>query len=314
LDNLVFALNGILPIFAIVFFGFFLRRKNIINEEFCAASSNLVFIAALPAMLFRDVATTDIRSVFNINTILFAGVSSVVIMVLLQVISGVFIKEKQKRGAFIQGIIRSNYAIFGLPIAYNLFGQEGLTKSAILLAFVTPLINILSIITLTINSPNHIKTNIFKLIGSIIKNPFIIAIAAAIPFSFFGIIIPEIAIKTINYVSSLAMPLALIGIGGSFSFNSMKKSITLSMIAASLRNIIIPIIITITLIYFGFRGVDAGVVFILYAAPTAISSYIMAKAMGSDSELASNIILISTLSSILTITLGIFFLKSYGIV
>jgi predicted permease len=55
-----------------------------------------------------------------------------------------------------------------------------------------------------------------------------------------------------------------------------------------------------------------GVLYILFASPTAVSSYIMAKAMKNDSNLAANIVLISTLGSILTIFLGVFTMKSIG--
>ena len=65
---------------------------------------------------------------------------------------------------------------------------------------------------------------------------------------------------------------------------------------------------------FGFRGYDLGILFILFACPTAIASFIMAEAMGSNSKLAANILLMTTLVSLVTITLGLFVLKEYNLI
>ena len=67
-------------------------------------------------------------------------------------------------------------------------------------------------------------------------------------------------------------------------------------------------------ILLGYRGVGLGVVFIIFGGPAAVSSYIMAKQMKSDYELASQILLISTLMSLFTLFLGIFVLKAAGLI
>ena len=64
----------------------------------------------------------------------------------------------------------------------------------------------------------------------------------------------------------------------------------------------------------GFRGVALGIILVLFGAPTAVSSYIMAKNMDSDYELAGQILLLTTMMCLFTIFIGIFVLKSLSLI
>ncbi|MEJ5263143.1 MAG: AEC family transporter, partial [Ignavibacterium sp.] len=130
----------------------------------------------------------------------------------------------------------------------------------------------------------------------------------------FSIKLPSIVITTGNYLSELALPLALIGIGGSLNLEQIKKASALAFTSSVIKLIIIPLILTTIAFVFGYSGVDLGIMFILFASPTAIVSFIMAEAMGANSKLAGNIILISTLGSVFTIAAGILILKSFGLI
>lgn len=54
--------------------------------------------------------------------------------------------------------------------------------------------------------------------------------------------------------------------------------------------------------------------FVLFGCPTAIVSFIMAESMGANSNLAGNIVLITTLGSVFTIAIGILILKTTGLI
>ncbi|MCP4162682.1 MAG: AEC family transporter, partial [Deltaproteobacteria bacterium] len=118
----------------------------------------------------------------------------------------------------------------------------------------------------------------------------------------------------LEYLSRMTLPLALLGVGGSLSFTSFKKGFLLALSASIIKIIIYPVISLVILLLAGFRGESLGVLFIIMGSPCAVSSYVMAKAMGSDSDLAAGIILITTLGSILTIGFGVFMMKSFGVI
>ena len=313
MDNLIFSLNAVAPVFVIVFLGAFLKRKGITDDKFNSMATNMVFKVALPVLLFRDVASADVSNVFDIRLILFVLIGTVLQLSAFWIIGSVFVKERPSLGAFVQGAFRGNFAFIGLPLAYNLFGQQGLAKCAVLLSFTIPLYNVLATILLTVTSPNADSSNIEGIIKSIIKNPLIISIVLALPFSYFHIQLPQIASKSIEYLSGIALPMALLSMGGTFSFTAVKRCVNLSLAAAFLKIVLSPLVFTLLAFYMGFRGYSLGSVFIVFGAPSAVTSYVMAKAMDSDSELAASIVLMSTLGSIFTLFAGIFIFKSMGI-
>ncbi len=62
----------------------------------------------------------------------------------------------------------------------------------------------------------------------------------------------------------------------------------------------------------GITGELLGILFLISATPASISSFIMARAMDSDSQLASSIIVVTTLASVFTMGAGVFLLKVLG--
>ncbi len=133
-------------------------------------------------------------------------------------------------------------------------------------------------------------------------------------FWYFKIELPDVLLKTGTYLAELALPLALLGIGGFLSFKDITKNHLLTIISTLLKLVIIPAAATFAAYAFGFTGNDLGIIFILFACPTAIASFIMAEAMGVNSRLAGNILLLTTLASIVTITIGFFILKQNGLI
>jgi malonate transporter and related proteins len=134
------------------------------------------------------------------------------------------------------------------------------------------------------------------------------------PFSYFGIALPEVLKTTGNYLAALALPLALVGIGGFLNFHDITKESSLTIVSTVLKLVVFPLVMTAAAYFLNFRGIDLGIIFILFACPTAIASFIMAEAMGANSRLAGNILLLTTLASVVTITLGLFILKENGLI
>ncbi|MBQ3126757.1 MAG: AEC family transporter [Clostridia bacterium] len=82
------------------------------------------------------------------------------------------------------------------------------------------------------------------------------------------------------------------------------------MTASLIKTIALPIVFLTIGILLGFRGIELSVILILFGAPAAVSSYIMAKNMKSDHELAGQILLWTTLLCLITFFSGVFFLKT----
>ena len=75
---------------------------------------------------------------------------------------------------------------------------------------------------------------------------------------------------------------------------------------------VVPLMLTAGGYGLGFRTTELGVLFLMSSAPTAAASYVMVRAMGGNSDLAANIIVLTTLGSLLVTSVGVALLRSQG--
>jgi len=314
IDNIIFTTNIVAPVFLIILLGYFLKRIGVINENFVEINSKFVFNVSLPAFIFMKISTLDLTEALDIGQVIFIYGGTLLVYFIVWIIASFFIKDGRDLSVFVQGAYRSNFAIVGLAIIANLFGDEGLGKASLILAFLLPLYNVLAVIILTVPMRKTRKLNLSSTVQEIILNPLIIAVIVALPFSYFKLELPSMLLTTGNFLADAALPLALIGIGGSLNIENIKRASTLAFSSSILKLIIVPVVITFIAYLFGYRAMDLGIMFILFACPTAIVSFIMAEAMGCNSKLAGNIVVISTISSVITISAAIIILKSTGLI
>lgn len=297
----------------LVFLGIVLKKIRLIDRTFMDSASRLVFNIALPTMLFFGVANTDIQSVLNVRYLLFALAGTLVTFVLLSLGSIWVVKNRRDRGVFVQGAFRANLAIVGLAFVLNAYGEQGLALASVFISVVTISYNILSVYTLSA-SLSQSRLNPLKLILDIAKNPLIIGIVLGIIANLTQLPIPEVLATSGQYLGALTLPLALICIGGSLSLAEMKSSSVESLVAVFAKLVLVPLVIVYPAYLFGFSKIELGVLFLMVASPTAAASYVMVNALGGNSRLAANIIVISTLASLVTVSFGLALLKQQGLV
>ncbi|HNS73248.1 MAG TPA: AEC family transporter [bacterium] len=313
MDIFIQAANIVAPVFIIVFIGLALRRAGMIDAHFNTLSSRLVFMVTLPALLFAKISSTRIQELIDGRQILFAYIFIFISFAIAWLAGLRLARTGRDRGAFIQGAFRGNFAILGFAMLNNAYGAGVLAPAAVVLAAIMPPYNILAVLALALTQKKERNISGRTILKQIITNPLILAAAAAIPFSLFQIRLPQMILTSIDHLSSLTLPLALIGIGGSLSFRGVREDLRLAFSAALLKIVLLPILVIAAAVHWGFRGPELGVLFFFFASPTAIASYAMAEAMGSNGRLAGNIILLTTMGSIFTISTGIIILKSMGV-
>ncbi|NHZ85974.1 MAG: AEC family transporter, partial [Planctomycetia bacterium] len=231
------------------------------------------------------------------------------------VIANLFIKKGNGRGVFIQGGYWPNNVIIGLALIMNIFGEDAVSKMVMILIFLIPLDYMLSVIALTISDRQGKRGKaLLDMIKSITLNPVIISSAIAIIFSIIIVPIPKVLINTGNYLAAITLPLALISLGGTLKIKLLKNTSLITLGAALIKIIISPLIATTLAIFIGYTGTNLGIIFVIFACPTAIVSFILADAMTPHGEIAGNIVLITTLISSITIPTGLMILTYLNLI
>lgn len=312
MDNFIFSLNATVPVFIIIFIGYFLRYKGLVNDNFVNIGNKIGYIVFLPTLLFKDISETDVKSNFDIKFILFCVLATVISIAVIWILSEIFMKDKKSIGSFVQGSFRGSAAVLGIAFVQNMYGSSGMAPMMVLGA--VPLYNIFSVIILTIKSENSLNSkNLYKeSFINILKNPIIWGIVIGLIFSLLEIKLPIMINKAVESVASLATPFALIILGAGFEGKKALSKIKPTLVATALKLLIIPAVFIPVAVYMGFRNQEMIAILIMLGAPSTVSCYVMAKNLGNDHVLASSIVVASTFLSSFSITMWIFILKTMG--
>ncbi|MFP5420344.1 MAG: AEC family transporter [Gammaproteobacteria bacterium] len=298
------------PVFSMLFLGVALKRLGLIDAAFINTASALVFRGTLPTLLFLGIVQADLRTALQ-PALLVYFVLATLGCFLLAWGWAILRCPEADRGIYTQGAFRGNNGIIGLALATSMYGDYGLSVGAVLGGVVILSYNTLSAIVLAIYSPEA-KTDVWSLTKNILSNPLIIGVLAAIPFAAWQISLPAWLLTSGEYFAQMSLPLALICIGGTLTLESLRESSGMAISSSLMKVLWLPLVATLGAWLWGFRDADLAILFLYFASPTAAASFVMAKAVGGNHQLAAAIIVLTTLATVVTTNLGLFVLQWGG--
>ena len=314
MNDFIFSINAVGPLVLLIAAGYAARQFNVVSDRFLSEFNRFVFNFLLPLMLFQNIRQTFRGDFSNLSLILTAMAGASIVILLSLCIVPLFVKRSGQRGSMIQGIYRSNFLIYGLPLATGMYGQDAAHSIAMLLGVMVPFYNVAAVIILSVFSETRTnRLSLTQLFLDIARNPLIIGCAAGLLFGALRLELPVFINQPVSDLSVAASPLALFLMGGDFRFRRLNNNLWKVLWATAARLIIVPLVAVLVFIPMGFRTVELSVLLCIFATPTAVSSYIMAGNMGCDGELSGQIVVLTTTASGLTIFLFIFALRSIGV-
>lgn len=315
MENLLFALNIIAPIFVLLLVGAIARHLDWIKISTLRDLNKFIFKLPLPLMLFFNIYNMDRNTQFTKDLVklifLIILVFASVVVILSFILNKTTKLSNAQKGVIVQGWFRGNTIIFGLPLATSLYGEQGLTIVSIIIITAIASSNVIAVILLELYRGENIKAS--ALIKSIIKNPLLIAAFLGFIFYFTKIQLPSIIKTPLTTLSKTATPLAFIVLGGTLEISQISKNIKLILFGCFGRLIGTPLILVLVGFAIGLRGDYIGSIIAAMATPVAVVSYTMSCEMGGDGELAGQLVVVSTFISVITLFLWIFLGKSLGI-
>ena len=307
---MILSFNVVLPLFLMIVLGYSLKRIRVYDEHTISGVNQLVFKVFLPLLLFINIYQTDVTGVFDLKLMLVALLGVLGSFFMTWLIIAWIEKDNRKRGVLIQGIFRSNFVIFGIPVTTSLFGAEATGAASLLVAVIVPIFNMFSVVILEIYRGSRI--NVPKILKGILTNPLIIGSVIGLLCLWLHIKIPLVLEKTISDLSKVTTPLALVILGGSFTFSSMKGNVKQIAIGVLGKLVIVPVICLSFALLIGIRGVGLAILMSIFASPTAVSSFSMAKQMDGDADLAGHLVVLGSMLSVVTMFVWIFIFKQGG--
>ena len=304
------ATEVVVPMAIMVGIGVLLRIFHIADEPTMKKVDNMIFKVFMPTLSFYNIYKTDFSKLGNLDYILYGVVALMLLFLAAMTIVPKLVKPRATASSYGQAIFRSNYLIFGAAVAESIYGAGNIGIVTLLGSVAVPLFNVQAAILL--ETGRHGKASARKLLLAIAKNPTVIATVIGLAVNFSGIILPELLVEVVLDLSGLTTPLSFLSIGVSLNLGAVasKKGYLASAIA--LRLVLIPAVFVPIAALLGFRGQELCALMILFAAPTAVSSYPMAVAMDADGNFAAQIVAYTTVLCLPTIFLWTLLLNTLG--
>ena len=312
MQYLIISFFVVFPLFIRLAIGFVLGHTRIMSTRTFREMNNVTFRLFLPVLIFSNIYQADLTKAVSVRLIVFAVCALLVLFILAMVLGPRFEPLNKRRGVLVQAICRSNFIIFGLPVATSLYGTESAGIASILVGVVVPVINTLSVIALEYFRGE--KPDLKKIGKGILFNPIILGAILGMFMVATGLQLPRTLKSIVTELAQIATPLALIVLGGSVTFTTMGTHSKQLVSGIAIRLLGVPLVGLTVAILLGFRNIELVILMAMFASPAAISSYTMAQQMDGDAELAGQLVIFTTIFSIITIFLWTYLLMQFGFI
>jgi hypothetical protein len=291
-------LNNLLPVFALIGLGTVLNHIHLTSEAFLKTSDRLVYFIFFPAMLFWKIGSAP--PVDNSATdLVIAALSAVVIVYLISAVClKLFNVSPFTAGSYSQSCYRFNTYV-GMAVVMNALGEPGVARFGILIGFLIPLINVLAVSTLIWYSGQSISAGerLRITLRAMISNPLIIGCLAGMAWSRGVGAFPVFVDNTLGLAAAVALPLALLSIGGTLTLNTLKNNMAHACLGSAIKLIVMPIVGWVCLDAVGASTLSVKVGMLFFSLPTSSAIVVLSSQLNSDTEFASAAIVLSTLFS-----------------
>lgn len=289
------------PIFALIAIGWLTARTGLIGPAAGEGLSAFVFVLAIPALLFRTVATADLPSL-NPGPFWLAYFLP---LALCWIIAGLVARSLGRDGAEAAVIgftaAQSNTVLIGIPLILGVFGEAGRVPIVLLIAVHLPIT--MTIVTVLIERGGGASAGL-RLVRSLLTHPILIGIAAGLAWRLTGLRLPELPLSVLNFLSQSAAPCALVATGMGLVRVSFSGSKAIILVSGMLKLLVHPLLVFLLAKHvFALPPVWIGAATLFAACPTGINAFLVAERYRRAEAIASGTIALTTLIGVLTTTL-----------
>jgi hypothetical protein len=290
-----------LPDFGTILLGALLARRFAFQRPFWDGAERLVYYVLFPALLFNSILSAQFSFATD-SLLLGAGVATLLSAVALGFLARpLFGTEPALFASCVQTAYRYNSYV-GLALAQSLFGTRGVALLALILAICIPLANLVAVTTLA----RHGKTNLAR---ELVTNPLIVSTLGGVVAHAVGLQMPAFVTSFLTRMGSASLSLGLLCIGAGLTFKTVQDDPRSLGWFTFVKLVAAPAVAIALAWLIGLRGLEAQVVLLFAALPTASSAYILAARMGGLPGPVAALITFQTLAAMATLPLWLTFAR-----
>lgn len=285
----------ILPNFVLIVVGLVLARRFDFGRGFWSGLEKLVYYVLFPALLFRSLAVARIDFAAAAPLIAAALAFTFAGFVLSLAPGPLFGLERKLLASGSQCGYRFNTYV-GLAIAGSLFGTPGVALAALLLGAMIPLANLLAVGMLAAHGSRGF-------LYELATHPLLVSSLAGFAWNAAGLPLPGFADQTLNLLGVSALPAGLLSVGAAMRIEGGRGFAPAHAWWLAVKLGAVPAIAWLLARALGFAGMEAKVLLLCAALPTATNAYILAVRMTGDGSVVATQVTLGTVAAMLTIPL-----------
>ena len=304
---MITTLNAIAPIFLIILTGYLLFRFRVVGESVWSAIEHICFYLLLPFLIIRTLSRANLGGLPVFDFMLVLVVAILGMAALLILVQAFIWRRHPESGPSFSSIFQGATRFHGfvaIAVIGPLYGDEGVALAALALAIMVPMLNVISVIVLSVYGRSDTRPDLAGVSRRVLTNPLVIAVAVGLLFNAVGV--PDILFQTIDIIGAGGLGLALLAVGSGMRMDKAAGHKRLLAIGVLTRLIGMPAIVIAMSFLIGLDGLPRTVAIIAGAVPTAASAYVMARKMGGDAELMSSILTFQVIVAFFTLPLFIY--------
>lgn len=315
LDNLLFSVNVVLPVFIMICLGFLGARFGILERGMMDKLAKITFNWFLSVKIALSIYDTDLRNMPGISMMWFCCIGLLVLFCLIWAFARALVKPKESVGSFVHCAFRGSITVLGLALAYNLAGDRAVAMCTPLVAMGSIENNVLAVLCLMKTDDVGSRAKRLGMAAlKVLVNPMVLGAVVGVIANLLRVPCPTALRTPLNYLADLAVPLSLLCIGAAITPSRVRGSLTNAVIAALIKTVGLALVAVPVAVFYGFRGTELALIgfFFMLANPSGL--YVMTLSMDGDADLAASATVLSTFLSIFSVTVMLYLLRTIGLI
>ena len=316
MENLLYSLTTVAPLFLLGALGYMLRRIGMLTPGFLHELARFIYALSFPCAIMAGLLGVDLREIFFPLPVLLVCANTLAATGAAILMTPLFVRDQPIAASLAQGLLRQSRLAQSIPLLTLMYGAAGTAAGMVVQPFAAVLENTAAVFIFLVLIPSKEKAgrSLPQLVLTFLLNPMILGSVLGLAFAWFRWSPPAFLSTVVRSVGATAVPLALLMMGAGFDFNRFRKGLRYTLPVSLIHLILFPAIATLAGALLGLRGTMLAVIFLFTGSANAASGLALAKNMGGDGETAGQCLSLTTFLSAFTLVLGIFILRTLGLI